>query len=132
MRGSESDRIASIFRVSKFSTNKSFCSFSAGVRNESVPKMAIVITDGRSQRDPSEEAKRLTDRNVIVFAVGVVMPERLDTKELDSIAANRPNRVFTGSNLLEFEYEFKNYVSMGCPGANVNLAGKKFFDRSYI
>lgn len=100
--------------------------FSAGVRNESVPKMAIVITDGRSQRDPTDDAKKLVERNIIVFAVGVVPAQRLDEKELLSISGNHANRVFTGSNLLQFENEFKNYVSMGCPGVKGNLTGKEY------
>lgn len=86
--------------------------------------MVIVLTDGHSQVDPAEAAKKLADdRKTITFAVALVPTAFADRDELLSIANNDPNRVFTRVNLDQFEMVFKNYVSKSCPGIKEEDAG---------
>ncbi|CAN0001303.1 unnamed protein product [Lampetra planeri] len=53
-----------------------------------VPKVAIVITDGKSQDGVSGPAQRLKDLGVIIFAVGI---KNADKAELASMASDPPD-----------------------------------------
>ncbi|KAI6240169.1 hypothetical protein M3Y99_00504300 [Aphelenchoides fujianensis] len=78
------------------------------------PKLAIVITDGRSSRSPRLIATRLRAENVTVFAVSMHRPTMVDQRELENIAGV-PENVFTPQNLQNFESEFLKFVGFGCP-----------------
>ncbi|CAL8401955.1 unnamed protein product [Arctogadus glacialis] len=68
------------------------------VTSREVPKIVILITDGKSQDSVQEPAQRLRSQGVIVFAVGV---KSADRSELGLIASE-PRRDFTS-----FVGEFK-------------------------
>uniref|UniRef100_A0A915J194 ZP domain-containing protein n=1 Tax=Romanomermis culicivorax TaxID=13658 RepID=A0A915J194_ROMCU len=96
-----------------------------GARNDSVKKMTIILTDGHSQVDPSEAILPLSQiKNMDVFAVAVVPLDQVDESELLIIANNEPGRVFTKSNLDQFEFKFKDYVSLSCAGSDIADAGE--------
>ncbi|XP_028823049.1 collagen alpha-1(VII) chain isoform X2 [Denticeps clupeoides] len=64
--------------------------FNPATRRE-VPKIAIVITDGKSQDDAEEPAQRLRKRGVKIFALGI---KSADQKELAQIAS-RPQKDYS-------------------------------------
>ncbi|VDM25595.1 unnamed protein product [Toxocara canis] len=82
---------------------------------EGVPKLAIVLTDGHSQRAPRNLAKRLRAEGVQIFAVSMTPSPYVDEGELLSIAQD-PTKVFTPANVQEFESELLQFVGFGCPG----------------
>lgn len=80
-----------------------------------VPKLAIIITDGRSARPPNEIAKRLRDEGVHIIAVSMSYPPNVDEREL-AIMADSPDMAFTPKNIQLFEQTFLRFVGFGCPG----------------
>ncbi|GMR41897.1 hypothetical protein PMAYCL1PPCAC_12092, partial [Pristionchus mayeri] len=81
-------------------------------------KLVVVLTDGHSARTPGKEAAAVRAAGINVIAVSVAGRPYVDEKELLAIAGS-PERVFTPTNLQEFEHEFFKYVGFGCPGAEL-------------
>lgn len=90
---------------------------SAGVRDDAVPKVVIVLTDGHSQTPVLDAAKilRKARPKLTVFAVSVTSPLETDSEELRNITAD-PGLYYDSSTLIQFESRFKEFVSKGCPG----------------
>uniref|UniRef100_A0A7E4ZWU6 VWFA domain-containing protein n=1 Tax=Panagrellus redivivus TaxID=6233 RepID=A0A7E4ZWU6_PANRE len=80
-----------------------------------VPKLAIVITDGRSARPPYAIAQQLKSEGVHIIAVAMSYPPQVDEHELQLIA-DSPDFAFTPKNVQEFEGAFLKFVGFGCPG----------------
>ncbi|CAJ0578611.1 unnamed protein product, partial [Mesorhabditis spiculigera] len=72
----------------KFALSKGF----DGARGGSVPKVAVVVTDGQSQDDVASPSQLLRDAHVLVYAVGVT--NLVNVHQLHQMAGN-PQRVFT-------------------------------------
>uniref|UniRef100_A0A0N5AE05 VWFA domain-containing protein n=1 Tax=Syphacia muris TaxID=451379 RepID=A0A0N5AE05_9BILA len=87
---------------------------------EGVPKLAIVMTDGHSQRSPRNLAHRLRAEGIELFAISLTSSPYVDEAELLFIAQDE-RRVFTPSNEQEFEAEFLKYVGFGCPGYDLGV-----------
>lgn len=64
---------------------------------EGVPKLAIIMTDGHSQRPPRNLAHRLRAEGIELFAVSMTPSPYVDEAELLSIAQDA-RRVFTPLN----------------------------------
>lgn len=83
-----------------------------------IPRIAVVITDGRSNVNPSETipaAQRLHDDGVIVFGVGV--GDRLNLAELNAIASSPNFRVLLDSfSVTEFTTLQRTISSEACIG----------------
>ncbi|XP_006831551.1 PREDICTED: von Willebrand factor A domain-containing protein 2 [Chrysochloris asiatica] len=60
-----------------------------GGRNESVPQLLVVVTDGKSQGHVALPAKQLKERGITVFAVGVQFPR---WEELQTLASEPQDR----------------------------------------
>ncbi|GMT18616.1 hypothetical protein PFISCL1PPCAC_9913, partial [Pristionchus fissidentatus] len=86
-------------------------------------KLVVVLTDGHSARMPGKAAAAIRDAGISVIAVSVAGRPYVDERELLSIAGS-PERVFTPTNLQEFEHEFFKYVGFGCPGAELGKDAK--------
>uniref|UniRef100_A0A0M3IEN4 ZP domain-containing protein n=1 Tax=Ascaris lumbricoides TaxID=6252 RepID=A0A0M3IEN4_ASCLU len=82
---------------------------------DGIPKLAVVLTDGHSQRSPRNLAKRLRAEGVVIFAVSMTPSPYVDEGELLNISQD-PSKVFTPANIQEFESELLRYVGFGCPG----------------
>uniref|UniRef100_A0AC34QTC8 Uncharacterized protein n=1 Tax=Panagrolaimus sp. JU765 TaxID=591449 RepID=A0AC34QTC8_9BILA len=80
-----------------------------------VPKLVLVITDGRSAKPPNVVAKALRDSGVHLIAVSMSYPPDSDERELLAIADNAAH-AFTPKNMQHFESLFLHYVGFGCPG----------------
>ncbi|KAI6201597.1 hypothetical protein M3Y96_00859100 [Aphelenchoides besseyi] len=80
---------------------------------KNVPKLAIVITDGRSSKSPRLIATRLRAENISVMAITLHHPTLVDQMELETIAS-KPENIFTPANLPTFESEFLRYIGFGC------------------
>ncbi|KAM3723953.1 Cuticlin-6 [Dirofilaria immitis] len=61
-------------------------------RGGGIPKVAVVVTDGQSQDNVAEEAQRLRDAHVMLYAIGVT--NLVNVHQLHQIAGN-PARVLT-------------------------------------
>ncbi|VDM91988.1 unnamed protein product [Onchocerca ochengi] len=61
-------------------------------RGGDIPKVAVVVTDGQSQDSVAEEAQRLRDAHVMLYAIGVT--NLVNVHQLHQIAGN-PSRVLT-------------------------------------
>ncbi|OZC11433.1 zona pellucida-like domain protein [Onchocerca flexuosa] len=61
-------------------------------RGGEIPKVAVVVTDGQSQDSVAEEAQRLRDAHVMLYAIGVT--NLVNVHQLHQIAGN-PSRVLT-------------------------------------
>uniref|UniRef100_A0A914YXT9 Uncharacterized protein n=1 Tax=Panagrolaimus superbus TaxID=310955 RepID=A0A914YXT9_9BILA len=85
---------------------------------QNIPKLAIVITDGRSAKPPNEIAKRLRDEGVHIISVSMSHPPNIDEHEL-AVMADSPDYVFTPKNIQLFEETFLKYVGFGCPGVKL-------------
>ncbi|XP_069756092.1 von Willebrand factor A domain-containing protein 2 isoform X3 [Narcine bancroftii] len=59
------------------------------VRNESVPRILIVLTDGKSQRNVTRVAQQVKETGITVFAVGVKFPRWEELKLLASEPTDR-------------------------------------------
>lgn len=96
---------------------------SAGVRNDSVPKVVVVLTDGHSQTPVMDAAKILRQARpkLTVFAVSVTSPLETDSEELRNITEN-PDLYYDSSTLVRFELHFKEFVSKGCPGVATKIS----------
>ncbi|VDD88055.1 unnamed protein product [Enterobius vermicularis] len=90
---------------------------------EGVPKLAIIMTDGHSQRPPRNLAHRLRAEGIELFAVSMTPSPYVDEAELLSIAQDA-RRVFTPLNDNEFETEFLKYVGFGCAGYDLGVEAK--------
>ncbi|CAJ0578546.1 unnamed protein product, partial [Mesorhabditis spiculigera] len=85
----------------------------SGARSD-IPKLAIVLTDGRSHKTPAEEAKLLREAGCPIIAVAV-MSSLVEEKELVAITGD-PKLAFTTKNLEKFEEVLMEFVGFGCPG----------------
>uniref|UniRef100_A0A0M3JBD2 VWFA domain-containing protein n=1 Tax=Anisakis simplex TaxID=6269 RepID=A0A0M3JBD2_ANISI len=65
---------------------------------EGVPKLAIVLTDGHSQRSPRNLAQRLKSEGVEILAVSMTPRPYVDERELLGITEDA-SKVFTPSNV---------------------------------
>ncbi|CAD6188203.1 unnamed protein product [Caenorhabditis auriculariae] len=83
-----------------------------------VPKMALVMTDGHSQRSPKEMADKLRAAGIITLAVSVTPRPLVDEAELLLIGGDQ-NRAFSPHNLQDFEAEFMKHVGFGCDGVEL-------------
>ncbi|CAD5221877.1 unnamed protein product [Bursaphelenchus xylophilus] len=88
-----------------------------------VPKLAIVITDGRSSRSPRLISARLRAEGVNIIAVSMHQPTLVDSRELENIAGTQ-DLVFTPNNLHEFEATFLHFVGFGCPNLDLGPDAK--------
>uniref|UniRef100_A0A914Y7P2 VWFA domain-containing protein n=1 Tax=Panagrolaimus superbus TaxID=310955 RepID=A0A914Y7P2_9BILA len=76
----------------------------SNVRADALP-MVIVFTDGFSQPDPAENAKKLHAKSIPTFAIGITDGQIVNENELRSIAST-PKNVFLDSNINELEQLF--------------------------
>lgn len=67
-----------------------------GVRGGKVLPIVLVFTDGFSRTDPTEIAKQIHRKSVLVFAIGVANGQYVNEKELQAIASN-PSNVYLDS-----------------------------------
>ncbi|KJH41158.1 von Willebrand factor type A domain protein [Dictyocaulus viviparus] len=88
--------------------------FSSSSTKPNVAKpVTIVFTDGFSVTDPSEGARLLQKMGVMVFAIGIDKDgQAINRDELVTIAGH-PSRVYTMSNIVQFEKELRT-VSEKC------------------
>uniref|UniRef100_A0AC35FCN6 VWFA domain-containing protein n=1 Tax=Panagrolaimus sp. PS1159 TaxID=55785 RepID=A0AC35FCN6_9BILA len=74
------------------------------IRADALP-LVIVFTDGFSQPDPTESAKKIHAKSIPTFAIGITDGQIVNENELKSIAST-PKNVFLDSNINELEQLF--------------------------
>ena len=85
----------------------------SGDRNN-VQNVAVIITDGRSEPDPSQtipQANLLKQSGVTIIAVGI--GSRVDSSELRAIASN-PNDVIVAQNFEDLQDQLENLLTKAC------------------
>lgn len=84
-----------------------------GVRDDAIPKVVIILTDGHAIAPVRKAAGLLptATSNTTVFAVGILNPTLTDEKELADLSQN----FFTSVDNELFEIAFSKFVSKGCP-----------------
>ncbi len=83
-------------------------SIQRGSRLGSATQVAIVFTDGFSNKDPAPAASRLRQKGVTVYALAIDKPRNLD--ELEAIAGHS-SRVYTDETLESFMAELYRLTS---------------------
>jgi len=92
----------------------------AGARSADVaiPRVAVVITDGRSNVNQSltiPSAMALREEGIIVYAVGV--GRRINMEELNAIASSPENvRLLSGFDVTEFDGLRSRITAEACTG----------------
>ena len=89
--------------------------FGRGGDRPSVPNIAVIITDGRSQPDPTRtvpEATNLKQSGVKVIAVGI--GSQVDRNELDNIATNPSEDVIVARDFADLQDQLGNLLDVAC------------------
>jgi Mg-chelatase subunit ChlD len=89
-----------------------------GVRGPEIPKVVIALTDGHSQdRHQVESGRVLALPNIVVYAIAVSSPSKVDMPDLLILTGQKKQNVFHGQALFNFEKMFvEQYVGFGCAG----------------
>ncbi|VDO34217.1 unnamed protein product [Haemonchus placei] len=94
----------------------------SGLR-EGVPKMVIILTDGRSARSPKDVADAMRAAGITILAVSVAPRPYVHEDELLTIAGDQ-KRFFTPRNAQGFEAELMKHVGFGCEGMELGPDAK--------
>ncbi|XGW16025.1 hypothetical protein V3C99_001460 [Haemonchus contortus] len=90
---------------------------------EGVPKMVIILTDGRSARSPKEVADAMRAAGITILAVSVAPRPYVHEDELLAIAGDQ-KRFFTPRSAQGFEAELMKHVGFGCEGVELGPDAK--------
>ena len=88
--------------------------FGRGGDRPTVSNVAVIITDGRSEPDPTQtipEANLLKQEGVTIIAVGI--GNQVDRRELDGIASN-PNDVIVARNFVDLQDQLGRLLDRAC------------------
>ena len=88
------------------------------LKNRKGPIVAVIITDGRSTKPEAtkEEAKKLHELGINVYAIGVGNAKEYDTEELKAIASDPDNGVYTVSSYSALKEITQKFHIQPCKG----------------